>query len=210
VSGATKPYVIQQGDYLDKVAQRFRFDAKAVWADGANAELRARRKPDQLHPGDVLHIPDEAAPALDLRCGTTNQYQAKVPRVPVHLVFDVDGKPSANEACVVEGLGAPLELTTDGNGRLALSVPVTVREVNVRFVKRNVAHAVRIGDMDPIDEDVGVAKRLVHLGLLSEHRTDDPEAVAAAIRRFQEREGLRPTGGVDDATKAALVKVHGS
>lgn len=210
MSGATKPYVIQQGDYLDKLATQLRFDAKAVWNDGANAELRAKRKPDQLHPGDVLHIPDTPPRGIPLDCGTLNQYEARVPRVPLHLEFETDGKPNANEACVVEGLGDPLELKTGGDGRLSLSVPVTVRELTVRFVERNVAYPVRIGDMDPIDEPSGVTKRLVHLGYLVDEPDSDPDVVADAVRRFQRRQGLPETGAMDDATKGALVKAHGS
>lgn len=210
MSGATRPYVVQQGDYLAKLAERFRFDADAVWALGANAALRAKRKPDQLCAGDVLHIPEKPAPAIALECGVTNSYTAAVPRAPVNLVFEVDGKPIANEPCVVEGLGAPLETQTDGSGALSLSVPVIVREVTVRLVKRNVVHAIRIGDMDPIEEDSGVAQRLVHLCLLVDRRKDESEAVADAIRRFQQREALRITGEANDETRAALVRIHGS
>jgi hypothetical protein len=210
MSGATKPYVVQQGDYLDKLATRLGFDAKAVWNDGANAELRAKRKPDQLHPGDVLHVPDQPPKGVPLEGGTVNRYQARVPRVPLNLEFETDGKPNANEACVVEGLGEPLEVTTGGDGRLSLSVPVTVREISVRFVKRNVVYPVRIGDMDPIEEPSGVAKRLVHLGFLVDEPEEEPDLVADALRRFQRREGLPETGVLDDATKAALLRAHGS
>jgi ribosomal protein S28E/S33 len=210
MSGATKPYVIQQGDYLDKLATQLGFDAKAVWNDGANADLRAKRKPDQLHPGDVLHIPDAPREGIALEHGTVNRYQARVPRVPLHLEFETDGKPNANEACVVEGLGEPLETKTGGDGRLSLAVPVTVRELSVRFVKRNVVYPVRVGDMDPIDEPSGVAKRLVHLGYLVDEPDEDPDAVADALRRFQRREGLPQTAQVDDATKAALLRAHKS
>jgi hypothetical protein len=93
---------------------------------------------------------------------------------------------------------------------LALAVPVTVRELSVRFVKRNVVYPVRVGDMDPIDEPSGVAKRLVHLGYLVDEPDEDPDAVADAVRRFQRREALPETGQVDDATKAALLRAHKS
>ena len=34
-----KPYVVKQGDYLNKLAHRLCFDAEKVWNDPANAEL---------------------------------------------------------------------------------------------------------------------------------------------------------------------------
>jgi hypothetical protein len=212
VGGRTKPYVIEQGDYLDKLAVRFGFRASDVWEAPENAALRAKRAPEQLHPGDVLYIPADPPRWLPLTPSTKNGYEAEVPRVPLRLMFETaeDGKPCASEACVVEGLGAPLESQTDGSGLLELSVPVTVRELTVRFVKRNVRHQVRVGSMDPIDEDSGVAKRLAHLMLLSPHSMDDPEAVADALLRFQRREHLPQTGTLDGATKAALLRAHGS
>jgi N-acetylmuramoyl-L-alanine amidase len=204
--------VIEQGDYLDTLAHRFGFRASEVWQSSENAALRAKRKPEQLHPGDVLHIPTDPPKWLPVTPSTTNGYSAAVPRVPLRLTFETaeDGKPCAGEACVVEGLGAPLEAQTDGSGLLELAVPVTVRELTIRFVKRNVRHHVHVGGMDPIDEDSGVAKRLAHLMLLGPHQMDDAEAVADALRRFQRRQQLPETGTLDDATKAALLRVHGS
>ena len=210
MGGPKKPYVIQQGDYLEKLAHRFGFRASEVWSAPENAALRAKRKPEQLHPGDILQVPVEPEGWLAVQAASTNTYEARVPRTPVRLVFENDGKPCAGEDCVVSGLGAPLEAKTDGDGLLELAVPVNVREVSVRFVKRNVEHVVRIGDLDPIEELAGVTKRLVHLGLMSPHETRDPAALQDALTRFQRRQQLPESGKLDDATKDALVRVHGS
>lgn len=210
MSGAMKTYVVRQGDYLEKLANQLGFDAGSVWNAGENAELRAKRRPEQLCPGDVLHVPDPDLDWQRLEAGTSNRYRARVPRVLVNLVFERDGKPDANQRCVIEGLGAPVETTTDGQGRLVVRVPVIIREFSVRFVERNVVHAVQVGDMDPIEEASGVAKRLVHLGYLAERLQDDAAELSSAIARFQKAQELPATGAIDDRTRDALETAHGS
>jgi peptidoglycan hydrolase-like protein with peptidoglycan-binding domain len=71
-----------------------------------------------------------------------------------------------------------------------------------------------IGDMDPIEEGSGVWKRLEHMGYLSELDVGPdgaaPAALYKAFARFQADHGLNVTGVLDDATKAALARLHGS
>src|SRR5262249_3005243 len=117
---------------------------------------------------------------------------------------------------VIEGLGAPLQGTTDGSGVLTAEIPVHAREVNVIFEATHVQYEVRIGDLDPIDETTGVRKRLEHLVYrkptrgASESDSEAEEADRDAITAFQEAKGLEATGEMDDATRAALVDAHGS
>jgi len=98
---------------------------------------------------------------------------------------------------------------TDADGRVVAAVPVRQRELRVVFPKRNRAHRVQIGDMDPLGERSGVCKRLQNLGILSPGDEHDDDAVTIGIARFQESEGLSATGSIDDATLAALEKAHG-
>jgi peptidoglycan hydrolase-like protein with peptidoglycan-binding domain len=65
--------------------------------------------------------------------------------------------------------------------------------------------------MDPIDEPTGVRKRLEHLGFYKRDPAEDAEAAdARSLRAYQAARGLPQTGQPDDATKAALLKDHGS
>ncbi|APR86243.1 Hypothetical protein A7982_11592 [Minicystis rosea] len=210
-----KPYVIKQGDYLEKVAHALGFDADEVWNEPKNAELKKQRDPNLLHPGDVLYVPDRTPQWLPLRSGTDNLYIAKVPRTTVRLVFkDVD-KPRANEPYVILGMGEPEEGTTDGDGVLEIKVPVHIREVQISFPKSRITYPIHIGDMDPIEEPTGVRKRLLHLGYGAAPSADedvaneDLEAAdRLAILAFQQDQGLEATGSMDDATRAALAKAH--
>jgi phage baseplate assembly protein gpV len=210
--GAMKPYVIRQGDYLKKLAHTLGFDADAVWNHAKNADMAKQRQPNLLHPGDILYVPDPTLKWETLSKGTTNSYVVTVPKTTLTLSFKDAKGPMANAAYVVEGLGEKLEGTTDGNGVATLAVPVHIVECRVTFPDLDETFPVRVGHMDPIDEASGVRKRLLHLGYypiwIDSNDTDalDKQGLCA----FQDAKGLPATGILDDATKAALSKEHGS
>lgn len=211
-----KPYVVKQGDYLMRIAHQLGFDADEVWADPKNEEIKGKRDPNILMPGDVLYVPeDPPKPDLSVNGGSSNDYAAHVPEIVVRLVMQDGDGPIANEPYVINGLGDPVSGTTDGDGRLAFTATTLVRELELVFPKRNVAHAVQIGDMDPLDEAMGVKKRLQHLGYTDpddEEREDggDEDTISPAVLRgFQAANGLPATGALDDATRALLKEKHG-
>jgi hypothetical protein len=206
-----RPYVIQQGDHLRKLAFRIGFDPDSVWNDPSNAQLREKRTPNLLYPGDVLYVPDaDEVGAMALDVGTRNPYQASVPRVRNRLVFSNSDGPMAEEPYAIRGLDAPAGATAM-DGSITLSVPVTLREFHIHFKRRNVIRAVRVGDMDPINEDSGVDKRLQHLGFLSPPPYWDITVQrATALRLFQAAVGVSQTGIFDATTQKALVERHGS
>jgi uncharacterized protein involved in type VI secretion and phage assembly len=213
--GDLQPYVIRQGDHVAKLAFVHGFDADAVWNDGKNAELKAKRKkPSIVHPGDILYFPRAKQEGLALSKGTSNPYTVDIPKKTLRLVFKDDRLFGAKY--VIEGLGAPLEGATDGEGVLTAQIPVHLREVNVVFPAVHVEYGVLLGDLDPIEETTGVRKRLEHLGHRAATQGDsesDAEAEAAdreAIAAFQTAQGMEATGTLDDATRAALADAHGS
>ena len=205
------PHVIRQGEHLVKLAFVHGFNADEVWNDPKNKALRELRKdPMVLAPGDVLHIPAPAKQGLPMSAGTTNRYTAKVPRVDVHIVLHDDaGAPLANEPYVIEGLGGDQEKTTAADGAASFAAPVHVREVMLYLPRRHMRMAVRVGDLDPMDESTGVAARLTNLGYLEAGEEPSAEAVAAAIKELQRAKGLPQTGALDDDTKKALEEAHG-
>jgi hypothetical protein len=211
-----RPYVVRQGEYLTQLAHRLGFDADDVWQSSANAELRARR-PDRetLLPGDILHVPisrPQRGPRVTPH--THNKYQARIPTVTIKLRL-VDGRdgPLAGKAYRVHGLGRPYEGTTDGDGLATFSVPLQLRQVRLVLEESRREYQVMIGDMDPVDEPSGVKKRLLHLGYLSrsEIGPDDGDGpLRDALSAFQAAQQLTVTGEADQATRDALVSVHGS
>jgi hypothetical protein len=161
---AMQPYVVRQGDYLTKLAHQLGFDADDVWKDEKNSELKDLRKsPDILAPGDVLYIPTEPPPSLGLSSGTTNDYSATIPRVSLTLLFLDGTEPLKGEPCQVEGLAADdpeVPTSTDGEGTLVLKIPVTIREIAVRFPDRMLGYRFFVGDLNPAVEASGIRQRL--------------------------------------------------
>jgi hypothetical protein len=98
-----------------------------------------------------------------------------------------DDGPLRDQPFVVEGLGAPLEGVTDGEGRATFEVPVHVREVTVFLPERGLRFQIVVGSLDPITEPSGVYARLVNLGYA--HGGGTPSAVDQrhAVAAFQQR-----------------------
>ncbi len=214
-----RAYVIRQGDYLAQLAHRMGFNADEVWDDPANAELKRLRDPNLLYPGEVLYVPAASRDPAPITSKAANAYVAAVPKTTVRLTFeDADG-PLAHEPYVVEGLGPFDERATDGNGVVVLELPVHVRECRVVFPKKGIAYPVKVGDMDPIEESIGVRKRLRNLGYGGGMSPDEASGLSdesraaveqMAILAFQKRNGLEVTGELDEATRAALEGTHES
>jgi hypothetical protein len=209
-----RPYVVRQGDYLTKLAATMGFDRDAVWNDDANRELRDRRpNHDILQPGDVLYVPTpQAETGPQVSPNTHNRFKARIPTVDVKLRLRGAGNAAlASKAYEVYGTGRLIEGTTDGEGVAAFSVPVRVRTVSLVLTESRQAYALRIGDMDPIEETTGVRKRLEHLGYLSARPEDGTDlALREGVRRFQASAQLTASGEIDQATRDALVRAHGS
>ena len=160
--GDFQPYVVKQGDHVDKLAFAYGFDADAVWNDGKNAELKSKRKsPSELFPGDVLQFPRAKKDGQPIPKGTSNAYTVTVPKKKLTLTLKDERVQNAKYE--VRGLGAPLEGSTS-NGAFEIDVPVFVREIVIAFDDVPLLYNVRIGDLDPISEASGVRQRLEHLG----------------------------------------------
>ena len=216
--GDLQPHVVQQGEYLAKMAFVYGFDADQVWGDPKNADLKGKRPdPNVLAPGDVVQIPAAKKEGQPISKGTTNPYTVNVPKVKVAFVFMDGDNPLAGEECAVEGLGDPdpnaPPLSTDGGGKLSLDVPVTTRELAVSFPKREgMVSRFLIGNVDPASEASGITQRLFNLGYLPSYFADYPDEANEFVRRgvaaFQAENGLPSTGEVDDTTRKMLRDSH--
>jgi hypothetical protein len=213
MSDEMMPYVVRRGDYLAKLAWVHGFAVDEVWQHEKNQELAALRKDHNvLAPGDVLFIPAKRKDGLPIQKGVTNRYVATVPKVEVKLLLRRGRKVLRDEPYVVEGLqGDSASGATDGEGKLTLKVPVTVRELVVVLPEKKLRYPVLIGDLDPISEDSGVRQRLQNLNHLRVRRDADDQArgLSRAVRLFQAAGGIEETGELDDATRDALKHLHG-
>lgn len=208
-----RPYVVRQGEYLEKLAWIHGFDAAEVWGHEKNKELADRREDHNiLAPGDLIYLPVKRDEGLPIEKGAVNRYVAKVPRMEVSLILRQGITPLANQPYEVRGLEDPTARGTTGDdGSLTLRVPVKTREIEIVLPQFELSYPVRLGDLDPLAEDTGARMRLSNLGYLP--TTDGGQTAEAlhawAVRRFQRDAGLAETGEIDEATRAELGRAHG-
>ncbi|MEM9693881.1 MAG: peptidoglycan-binding protein [Myxococcota bacterium] len=208
-----RPYVVQQGDFLVRIAARAGVEPREIWDLPENEALRdLRGNPDTLFPGDVLQVPIVEPPSLPISAGTSNRYEAVVPTANVRVALrDGAGEPRAGVAFTVLGLPQPIEGATDGEGMVDVDVPINLGTVTLLVDGDPTRYQINVGHLDPVEADSGVRQRLTQLGYLSAAaRRDDPEELAGAIRRFQLAEGIDATGEPDAATRTALRDTYGS
>lgn len=216
-----RSYVVRQGDYLAKIAALFGVSPDAIWEMPQNKELKDRRDPNILAPGDVVRIPERAEDVRRYGANRDNRFQVEVPTVPLKMVFSEYGKPLASEDYEVHGMGRVVRGKTDGEGRATLQVRADVDAVEVRFAARKLQYVLRVGYLDPVDTELGVAQRLARLRYLyiPEGATGPRlrARLARAIALFQRDEGLEVTGQRHPETierllarwSAALIKPKG-
>jgi hypothetical protein len=203
--------VVRQGEYLTKIAWRCRVPPAEIWDHPKNADLKALRDHgDILCSGDVLFVPNEPPPGLPLAAGTSNQYVAEIPKVDVRVALHHGDEVLKNEDYLVRGLTPPATGTTDEDGKITLSIPVDIREIVVELPNKVLRFELQIGDMDCLQEDSGVLMRLQNLGYARGRGAVDPDALRAALAAFQKDHDIDVTGEIDDATREALGKIHGS
>lgn len=208
-----REYIVRQGDFLAKLADRLGFDAKEVWDDERNRALRELREdPNVLCPGDVLWIPEEGEERLPLSLGASNAFVAEVEEITLTLTLAVGKEPFRKERYEIQGPAEPAKERTDQNGKLTLTVPADVDELRIFLPDRNAIIPVRIGHLDPPQTISGARGRLVNLGYYGyaytdEHR-DDPDAFQIALSAFQRDHGIRPSGTLDPTTAKALKAAH--
>ena len=136
------PYVVCQGDHLQKIAFAFGLEPKKLWHDPKNADLKALRGNGEiLQPGDVLHVPKQKSAGRPVRARTTNRYRARIPTMRVDVTIGDPAEPFADEPYEVRGLmrceGEPPPAgTTDGDGRVSLDLPIDIRVIEVFLSRR--------------------------------------------------------------------------
>jgi hypothetical protein len=207
-------YTIKQGDHLSGIAQQFGFsDFEIIWNDGKNQELKQQRKdPHVLFPGDHLFIPDREIKTENRPTTKVHVFETTAKPLLLRIALkDFDHKPFANTPCELEVEGEVQKLTTDGDGLLKTSVKKTAQKGVLRVPDLDLEVPIKIGHLDPAEEDSGLQARLINLGYFVASVGDtDEEALHNAIEEFQCDHGLKVDGVAGPATQAKLKQVHGS
>ena len=200
--------VVRQGESLPQIAAEHGLAPETIWSAPENREIAAaRRNYNVLLPGDVLVIPERRVKYVDAALDRRHRFRRR--GVPAKLrlqLYEVE-TPRRNVAYELVCGQEILTGTTTADGVLEHWVPPGVRRVILRFAG-SPEITVEIGYLDPIDSLTGAQKRLNNLGYTCPLSGSYDGDTADAIRRFQIRYGLEPSGSLDAATLAELEHLH--
>jgi hypothetical protein len=199
-------HTVSQGECLSSISAHYGFTWQTIWEHGLNAELKQLRKdPNVLFPGDVVKIPDRALKEESRGTDARHRFQKKgtPAKLKIRLLLNDKPRPERRYRLCIDGTW--IKGQTDGAGFLEVKIPPHARQGEL-YVEEDGFEDVfqlQLGELDPIDTDEGVVKRLANLGYAT---TPD---LAAGLRSFQHASGLTVTGTLDNATRAKLKEHHG-
>jgi N-acetylmuramoyl-L-alanine amidase len=202
---------VRFGECFSSIAEDHGFTWKSLWDLPENGDLRKLRKdPNVLFPGDVVAIP-----ALRQRhesCSTDKRHIFRRTGTPAKLVmrFVEDGEPLSSEdyILIVDGVARTGKL--DGNGVLNVKIKPNARKVTLTIGEDDPMD-IKLGSLDPVDTVSGVQGRLANLNF-HPGPIDNimGPATEAAIKAFQRRMHMKPTGEIDNSLQQRLKEEHGS
>lgn len=208
-------HVVVDGDCIQSIACQYGLeDSSAIWDDPANASLkRLRGDGSQLHPGDVVSIPQLKPREHTLATGQRHRLVVKRPKRLIRIRFlDSDGSPMSGSYVVKAGTLA-LEGSLDGEGVLEQKIPADLTRADVTI--GGMTRTILIGHMNPLadtdDEGLsGAQARLRNLG----YYAGSVDGVLGpltrvALQSFQEASGLEVTGELNQETLKKLAEQHG-
>jgi hypothetical protein len=214
---------VKQGEHLSGIAVDNGYpDFNAIWNRPENAELKKKRlNPHVLLPGDKLFIPEKSL--KEESRPTDNQHKFEVLTKPLFLKLELNREyddPIANTPCdlIVEADTFPL--TSDGKGKIQQKISKKARGALLRIkttfqlssgeIPLEKVLAIRIGELDPVDEPSGQVARLANLGYYraAVDKVDAAEFLSS-VEEFQCENGLKVDGKCGPVTQAKLKVVHG-
>jgi hypothetical protein len=205
-------HVVRPGDHLSRVAATFGFRSYGpLWNDPDNAKLRARNpNPNTLAVGDWVHVPERIDREVERSTEQRHRFRAELHPLDLGLELrDWDRQPRKDAVTEVLLDGKPEMFVQAGPG--AIVVPVGPQSDRCRVTIGADEVTVRIGFLQPAETAAGCRQRLNNLGYDAGDK-DDPTAAPfrSAVEEFQCDHGLAVDGKVGPATRARLVKEHGT
>ena len=205
---------VSQGECMTSIAVDAGHFWKKLWELGENRELREKRKdPNALLPGDQVEVPPIEEKEESRGCNARHGFRRLgVPsKIKVRCLFF--GEPLANCAYRLDIDGVLREGDTDDQGIVEAAIPPQA-ETGRLFVtdEDGDEHEIpfSIGGLDPLDTISGTKGRLDNLGYsCGTIDGEDNDEFQAALKRFQEDQGLEISGDPDEATRERLKELGG-
>jgi len=207
-----KKYIVKQGDCISSIAFKYGFFPDTIWNDSKNSKLKQDRKdPNVLMPGDEVYIRDKEE--KEESCASEKHHRFKRKGVPEKLIlqFKLNGELRSDEPYIVDIDGMISEGKTDKDGQAEIPIPPNAVKGKISFKDTGDEFDLELGHMNPVSETSGVKARLHNLGYDCGPVDETlDEKTEEAIKAFQQDIGLSVSGEVDQATRDALVREHGS
>jgi len=214
-------HIVAQGEYLSKLARKYGFaDLRTIWDHPNNAELkRKRHNPNVLFPGDKLFIPLRESREESRPTEKKHRFQLKAEKLRLRIRFlGIDSKPAAGVKVDMTIDGTITSLTTSGDGNVDELLSPLAQKGSIQFkdertpFEQQIPIEVRVGHLDPIEEESGQRGRLNALG----YDAGDPAeagdaslALRSAVEEFQCDHGLTVDGIVGPQTRKKLQDAYG-
>lgn len=211
-------HTVEQGEHLGLIAKRYGFASyTTIWNHDNNMNIRnLRQNPNILLPGDQVFIPDKIAKKAELGSGKSTRFKVVQDKVLLRLKLDeLFGHPLANVECEVRVDGKTIKKTTDDNAIVEVEVTAAAQEAQL-VVKEaesrleDVVIPIKIGHLDPVEEQTGQIARLNNLGYFAGSIDEvDEQLLKSAVEEFQCDEKLTVDGKCGPLTQAKLKAIHG-
>jgi Putative peptidoglycan binding domain len=211
-------HIVKQGECLCSIAHHYGFtDWRVIYNDPHNAAFKAKRpNPNLIYPGDELYIPDRQ-PRYE-NGQTDNRHRFKVHPLPTYLnvcLQDPAKQPLAHVRFHLRIETLEFEGNTDGHGWVRQEIPASAELGNLTVwpsadsPDARVKWEVKLGHLDPLETTTGVKARLRNLQYYSGEVNDvEDDVYKAAVRRFQQDNGLAVDGIVGPHTRNKLKEEH--
>ncbi len=217
--------VIKQGEHVPRIAAEAGFiDFKTIWDHAQNARLKElRQNPCVLNPGDILFVPETEQRQESRATTHTHRFVRQKQTIMLRLkVQDLLGQPiPPGSRCRLKVERERYSLTLGGEGLVEQEIPIAAENgslevhaqqagANGEVATRTLAFTLKIGHLDPVEEDSGMRARLNNMGYMAGFSQTDEKQLKWAVEEFQCDNDMEVNGQSDDpATQAMLKQVHG-
>lgn len=207
------PNILKVGDVIHVPNVRLKELSKAtgqthnfVMKGTTRLRLRVLEEPKPKDP------PPAQPPAPPPPGGPPKHLEAEDPEVEAQKNEDV---PRANVPYKLKiGRFKIKEGTTDGDGMLDEVIPANARDAELTIdpgQENEAVYKIKLGRLQPLSEISGVKIRLRNLGFdCGNTNDDDTPSFGAALKAFQEKNGLEASGRLNDETRSKLKEIHKS
>jgi hypothetical protein len=205
-------HTVQQGDCLSSIAYENGFFWQTLWDADENADLKElRQDPRVLMPGDMVVIIDKRQDSYDGQ--TVQRHRFRMRGVPAKLRIQLmwNGQPRANEDYQLEIDDLKISGTTDGDGKIELTIPPNAKAGTLTIGKelRRRSYQLKLGALNPVDDISGLQQRLNNLGYWCGPSAGEMnDETRAAVRAFQTDAQIDSDGIPGPQTHGKLSNFH--